>query len=183
MLRFSYWCVLCLQPFTRWHSLILSRPVGVKQLSGPSLTKLMAQFNTDVDSGTIRIVFAHIVPVIEYIHASTMTQACYRIRCSMVFQNIRCRRPYQRGTHPSETGALQLWLVSPTCIGSELSCFASGSVTGVCSVSHSPELFPSLDHVTTDLSLARMPWRPTCHKWTPGLQGLSGHAWIHPPGS
>ena len=33
----------------------LSRPVGVKQLPGPSLPKLMAQFNPDVDSGIIRI--------------------------------------------------------------------------------------------------------------------------------
>ena len=34
---------------------ILSRPVVVKQLPGPSLPKLMAQFNIDVDSGIIRI--------------------------------------------------------------------------------------------------------------------------------
>ena len=34
---------------------ILSRPVGVKHLPGPSLPKLMAQFDTDVDSGIIRI--------------------------------------------------------------------------------------------------------------------------------
>ena len=33
----------------------LSRPVVVKQLPGPSLPKLMAQFNIDVDSGIIRI--------------------------------------------------------------------------------------------------------------------------------
>ena len=34
---------------------ILSRPVAVKQLPGPSLPKLMAEFNIDVDSGNIRI--------------------------------------------------------------------------------------------------------------------------------
>ena len=50
--------------------IILSRPVVVKQLPGPSLLKLVGQFNIDVDSGIIRtisqVVFAHIVPVSEY---------------------------------------------------------------------------------------------------------------------
>ena len=31
-----------------------------------------------------------------------MTQACHRIRYSMVSQSTRCTRTYQRGTHPSE---------------------------------------------------------------------------------
>ena len=37
------------------HSLTLSRPVVVKQLPGPTLPKLMAQFNIDADSGITRI--------------------------------------------------------------------------------------------------------------------------------
>ena len=37
------------------HCITLSRPVVVKQLPGPILSKLMAQFNIDVDSGIIRI--------------------------------------------------------------------------------------------------------------------------------
>ena len=55
------WCNATPHPFsthhTGWHSLILSRPVGAKQLAGPSLPKLMAQSNTHVDSGIIRISF------------------------------------------------------------------------------------------------------------------------------
>ena len=34
---------------------LLSRSVGAKKRPGPSLPKLMAQFNTAVDSGIIRI--------------------------------------------------------------------------------------------------------------------------------
>ena len=42
------------RPPTHTHT-TLSRPVVVKQLPGPSLPKLMAQLNIDVDSGIIRI--------------------------------------------------------------------------------------------------------------------------------
>ena len=48
------WCRALLYPHW-WHSCILSTPVVVKQLRGPSLPKPMAQFNVDVDSGIIRI--------------------------------------------------------------------------------------------------------------------------------
>jgi hypothetical protein len=86
---------------------------------------------------------------------TTLTWPRHMIRCSMVFQKIRCSCPYQRGTYPSEAGTIQLWLVSLTCIGSELPCFALGSVTDVCSVCiHSPELFPCLDV----LCLQIFPW-------------------------
>ncbi len=45
--------------------------------------------------------FANNVPVVEYIRDSYTTEACHRIRCSMVFQSTRCARTYRPGlVHP-----------------------------------------------------------------------------------
>ena len=134
-----------LPPFLPFYLQILGRPAVVKPLPGPSLPKLMAQFNIDVDSGIIRIS--------QLIHGICpgMSQA------TLFSQSIRCIRTYQRGTRPSEKGAeytFDLWFV------------LLGTVTGECSPRRLPSIrtVPVLDTLTVGEPYMS-PWAPGLHVW------------------
>ena len=91
---------------------IPSRPVVVKQFPGPSLPKLMAQFNIDVDSGIIRI--SQFICSI----CMGMSQATLFSRAFAVPVHIR------EGLVPSEIGTVYTFHLCHALLG---------SVTGECS--------------------------------------------------
>ena len=124
------WCKATPRPFYtpyRWPGLILSRPVVVKQLPGPSLPKLMEQLNIDLDSGIIRI-----------------SQFIYRI-CPGMSQDTLVSRAFavpvriREGLAPSEIGTVYTF---------DLCHVWPGSVTGECSPSRLPSTrtVPELGH-------------------------------------